>query len=177
MKKLHLGCGKRHIPGFIHIDLMPGDHIDHQSSVDDLTRFKDGEVDLIYASHLLEHFPRNQTDGVLKEWYRVLKPSGILRVAVPDFEKLIEVYQKYHDLSLILGPLMGGQDYQYNFHGMAFDFPTLAAKLKLVGFSKVVRYDWRKTEHKDVDDFSQAYIPHMDKKNGILISLNVEATK
>lgn len=45
------------------------------------------------------------------------------------------------------------------------------------GFKDVRRYDWRQTEHKDYDDFSQAYIPHMDKENGLLISLNIEATK
>jgi hypothetical protein len=46
-----------------------------------------------------------------------------------------------------------------------------------VGFKNVHRYDWRQTIHKDYDDFSQAYIPHMDKEHGILISLNVEAEK
>ena len=39
---------------------------------------------------------------------------------------------------------------------------------------EVRRYDWRETEHANVDDFSQAYIPHMDKERGVLISLNVE---
>ena len=39
------------------------------------------------------------------------------------------------------------------------------------------RYDWRQTLHKDHDDFSQAYVPHMDKEKGLLISLNVEADK
>ena len=38
-------------------------------------------------------------------------------------------------------------------------------------------YDWRKTEHAQFDDHSQAYLPHMDKKNGELISLNVESNK
>jgi len=46
-----------------------------------------------------------------------------------------------------------------------------------VGFKEVVRYDWRKTEHFYVDDYSQAYLPHMDKTNGKLMSLNVEAIK
>jgi len=40
-----------------------------------------------------------------------------------------------------------------------------------------IRYDWRQTIHKDYDDVSPAYIPHMDKEHGILISLNVEAEK
>jgi hypothetical protein len=39
------------------------------------------------------------------------------------------------------------------------------------------RYDWRNTVHKDYDDYSQAYIPHMDKERGILMSLNVEGEK
>ena len=32
-------------------------------------------------------------------------------------------------------------------------------------------------KHSDIDDYSQAYIPHMDKDNGTLMSLNVEAIK
>ena len=51
------------------------------------------------------------------------------------------------------------------------------SQLKDIGFKKVSRYDWRDTEHAYVDDFSQAYYPHMDKENGIQHSLNVEAIK
>jgi predicted SAM-dependent methyltransferase len=175
--QLHLGCGEKYIPGFIHIDARKFPHIDHIASVDKLDMFKDNSVDLVYSSHLLEHFPRNKTEDVLREWHRVLKPGGILRIAVPDFEKLVEVYLKYKDLKLILGPLVGRQNYPENTHYFVFDFPTLSEILKKVGFKKVYRYDWRKTIHKDYDDYSQAYIPHMNKKNGILISLNIEAKK
>ncbi|MEE8516667.1 MAG: hypothetical protein V3T02_08525 [Alphaproteobacteria bacterium] len=62
-------------------------------------------------------------------------------------------------------------------HRTVYDFANLEQVLIAAGFKDVRRYDWRQTEHKDYDDFSQAYIPHMDKENGILISLNVEATK
>lgn len=47
--------------------------------------------------------------------------------------------------------------------------------MKIVGFMNT--NNWRETEHSDVDDFSQAYLPHMDKENGILMSLNIEAIK
>jgi predicted SAM-dependent methyltransferase len=175
--KIHLGCGKRYIPDFVHIDVRKFPHVDYIASVDKLDMFKDNSVDLIYACHLLEHFRRNETENVLREWYRVLKPGGILRIAVPDFEKLVEVYLKYKDLRLILGPLVGGQDYPENTHYRVFDFETLSEVLKKIGFKNVYKYDWRETVHKDYDDFSQAYIPHMDKDSGILISLNVEARK
>lgn len=49
--------------------------------------------------------------------------------------------------------------------------------LETNGFENVHRYDWRQRIHKDYDDHSQAYFPHLDKENGILISLNVEAIK
>ena len=175
--KLHLGCGKRYIPGFIHIDVRKFSHVDYLASVDKLDMFKDNSADLIYACHLLDHFGRNQVEGVLREWHRVLKPGGILRLAVSDFEKLVEVYLKYKNLKLILGPLVGRQDYPENTHYIAFDYNTLTELLKKVGFKNIHRYDWRKTIHKDYDDLSQAYIPHMDKKRGILISLNIEAVK
>jgi len=176
-KFLHIGCGERYIPGFIHIDVRKLPHVDYVTSADKLDMFEDNSVDLIYNCHVLEHFKRNDVEKVLKEWYRVLKPGGILRTAVPDFQKLVEVYLNYEDLDLIIGPLYGRQDYSENFHYTVFDFSTLEALLRRVGFGKVYRYDWRKTIHKDYDDYSQAYIPHMDKGKGILISLNVEAVK
>jgi hypothetical protein len=80
-------------------------------------------------------------------------------------------------MELVIGPLFGRQDYLYNIHYNAFDLQTLTKLLEDVGFINVRRYDWRETEHADIDDYSQAYIPHMDKENGILISLNVECCK
>lgn len=175
--KMHLGCGKRFIKGYVHIDMMDYPHIDYMTSVDNLSKFRDECADVIYACHLLEHFKRSETEKVLREWYRVLQKGGILRISVPDFKQLIKIYENYEDLNLILGPLVGGQNYEYNFHYMVFDFKTLKEMLLKVGFTEVRKYDWRKTEHADVDDYSQAYVPHMDKENGIQVSLNVEAIK
>ena len=63
------------------------------------------------------------------------------------------------------------------YHKTAYDFDELSEALESVGIENVKRYDWRDTEHADFDDHSQAYIPHMDKDNGTLISLNVEGVK
>lgn len=175
--KLHLGCGKRFIDGFIHIDAVDYPHIDHVTSIDNLSFIQDESVDLIYNCHVLEHFKRRDVNRVLAEWYRVLKPGGILRISVPDFEKLCIVYEDTKNINLIIGALFGRQDYLYNIHYNVFDFLSLQKVLNDSGFIDVHRYDWQDTEHANVDDFSQAYIPHMDKKNGVLISLNLEASR
>lgn len=176
-RSLHIGCGDRYIPGFIHIDTRKLPHVDYTTSADKLDMIDDNSIKLIYCCHSLEHFKRFQVEGVLKEWHRVLMPCGIVRIAVPDFEKLVEIYLKTKDLKLILGSLIGRQDYPENTHHIIFDFLSLSALLIKVGFKNIRRYDWRKTIHKDYDDYSQAYIPHMDKEHGLLISLNVEAEK
>jgi hypothetical protein len=53
----------------------------------------------------------------------------------------------------------------------------LENELKLIGFDNIKEYNWKTTEHSNIDDFSQAYLPHLDKKNGMLMSLNLEAVK
>ena len=60
---------------------------------------------------------------------------------------------------------------------MTFDQSTLSNLLIETGFKKPRIWDWRKTEHSEVDDFSQAYFPHMDKEKGLLFNLNIEASK
>ena len=52
--KLHLGCGKRYLEGYIHVDIAEFEHIDYQLPIDDLSTFKSNTVEEIYASHVLE---------------------------------------------------------------------------------------------------------------------------
>lgn len=181
--KLHLGCWHRNIPGFINVDIVDFPHIHYKSNINDLSMFESESVELIYSSHSFEYFDRIEAIEVLKEWRRVLKPDGILRIAVPDFDKLIQIYLKTGEIERILGPLYGkmeidtpnGSDLLY--HKTTYTFESLKKLLENNGFTGVKRYDWRKTIHKDYDDHSQAYFPHMDKDNGILLSLNVEVKK
>ena len=183
MIKLNLGCWHRYIPGWVHIDLCDLPHIDYKSSIDDLSMFENETVDLIYSSHALEYFDRKQVNIVLKEWARVLKKDGVLRVAVPDFDALLSVYQKTNDLHKILGPLFGAMEIATEtdvinlYHKTTYNFDSLKDVLESAGFGNVKKYRWQETVHKDYDDHSQAYYPHMDKENGILVSLNLECKK
>jgi predicted SAM-dependent methyltransferase len=179
--KLHLGCGKRYLPGFVHIDRADFPHIDFRCGADSLPMIESDGAEIIYASHMLEYFDRIEARRVLEEWRRVLRPGGLLRLAVPDFEALAEVYFQDKKLDTILGPLYGRMEIaaadSVIYHKTAYDFESLRRLLEEAGFRDVRRYDWRETIHRGVDDHSQAYIPHMDKDHGKLVSLNVECVK
>lgn len=177
--KLHIGCGKRNFGSdWIHIDGAIFPHI----SWHDITKlpYDPDTVDLIYASHVLEYFDREEVIVVLDEWKRVLKKEGVLRLAVPDFESMANLYvENKFQLKSFLGPLYGKMKLnEYSiYHKTVYDYKSIKDVLEQIGFRGVVRYDWKTTSHADIDDHSQAYLPHMDKENGVLISLNVECVK
>ena len=175
--KLHLGCGNKIIKDFINVDIRPLDGVDVIDDISKLKTIKDNSVELIYACHVLEHFNRLNYKKVLQRWYEILDKNGVLRLSVPDLEKVIKKYNEGEKLHNLMGFIYGGQNYEHNYHFIGFDFESLSKDLKEVGFEEISVWDWRKTEHSYMDDYSQAYLPHMDKKNGTLMSLNIQATK
>lgn len=173
---LHLGCGKIEHRKFINIDGYPFPHVHYVQTIDKLPQFKSGSVDLIYASHCLEHFPFMQTGAVLQEWCRVLKKGATLRLSVPDFDKLVEIYQLHnHDPDVILEQLMGGQNNKFNFHMTTLNSVNLTRLLKASGFSKVRGWQPGSDDLTTFDDFS-VYKKTIAGKS-YAISLNIEAVK
>lgn len=98
-------------------------------------------------------------------------------MAVPNFAAIVEEYQTNNNLEMLMGLLYGGQNYEYNYHYQTFDKTVLEKKLRQVGFVHIEEYDWRDFLPKDYDDFSRAYLPHMDFEHGRLMSLNLIARK
>ncbi len=178
--KLNLGCGKRNFgKDWIHIDGSNYEHI-HSHDIVNLP-FEENSVDLIYASHVFEYFDREEADAVLQKWKKCLKPNGILRLAVPNFDMYARLYvDKKITLDQCLGPLYGKWQMTKNdviYHKTTYDFISLENKLKLNGFTNIKLWDWKQVEHGNIDDYSQSYIPHMDKESGHLMSLNIQCNK
>jgi predicted SAM-dependent methyltransferase len=146
---------------------------------DDITSladFETGTVDLIYMCHVLEHIRRNDLKKVLSEMRRALKDGGVLRISVPDFDQLIEVYNAAgKDIESICRQLMGGQDHPYNVHYSVFTHRRLSELLRDVGFREVSSWD---PDHCLYHDFKDRASRKM-KVNGkeYPISLNLEAVK
>ncbi|MGH7660526.1 MAG: class I SAM-dependent methyltransferase [Vulcanimicrobiaceae bacterium] len=83
--KLHVGCGKRHIPGWTHVDQVAFPHVDHVQDIRHLRDLSEGSAKIIYACQVIEYFDRDEVVPILAEWRRVLVPGGILRLSVPNF--------------------------------------------------------------------------------------------
>jgi len=92
MKLLNLGCGQRYHPDWINVDFNSSGQKVMAHDLNHKLPFADNSFDVVYHSHLLEHFPKHHTPIFLKECYRVLKERGIIRVVVPDFEQIAKLY-------------------------------------------------------------------------------------
>ena len=179
--KFNIGCGWRDFgKDWIHIDGGDYKHLDDNDIY--LSLVEDETADLIYASHLIEYFDRKEIINLLDFWKRKLKTGGTLRISVPDFGQITSLYIKgYNDykledfLGLLYGKMPMGKETIY--HKTTYDFKSLKLLLEDIGFRDVKKYDWRKTSHSEFDDHSQCYLPHMDKDNGTLLSLNMECKK
>jgi SAM-dependent methyltransferase len=87
--KVEVGSGYAPTPGFTHVDINPNaPQVDHVCSADDLP-FRDGQVDELRAVDVWEHFSYRDSQRVLTEWARVLRPGGRMFVQVPDAHRMM----------------------------------------------------------------------------------------
>lgn len=96
MPKLYIGCAE---PPFHqqHYDMFPDlnefiwvdKYVTHPNiknwDAKDL-QVEDDSVEVIYASHLLEHIEHTQIEEILNHWKRKLKTGGQIVINVPDLE-------------------------------------------------------------------------------------------
>lgn len=121
----------------------------------------DGSVDVVYASHLFEHLTMHDGQTFLREARRVLRPSGVLRLVVPDLYALAKQYVRSFEQgdseasvpflfainlhreqaygahrSLLVRLLNGYQGYPHQ-HKYMYDSASLSAMIRAEGFVDV----------------------------------------
>ncbi|WP_210412920.1 class I SAM-dependent methyltransferase [Leptospira gomenensis] len=89
---VNLGCGSRYHSAWTNIDFLKSGPDVIQYDLRSGIPLQANSVDVVYHSHVLEHFPRHEALAFLKNCFFVLKPGGILRVVVPDLETIITEY-------------------------------------------------------------------------------------
>jgi SAM-dependent methyltransferase len=137
--KLHLGCGGNNIEGWVNIDLM-GTAADLPWDLRRPLPFPENSAAAIFHEHLLEHLPFPAAAGFLYECRRVLRPEGVLRIAVPDFGRFARDYGGDQSLLESVRPgrptaLLALAELAFCYdHESAWDEETLVALLQEVGF-------------------------------------------
>ena len=150
MRRVHLGCGPKHKPGWLNLDLDAA--ADLRLDLREPLPLPDGCAEWVYSEHFLEHlaYP-GEVARVLAECRRILAPGGRLSVGVPDSEWPLREYadggEYYRVAKQAWHPEVcrtrlehlnwhfraGGQ------HLWAYDAETLAAVLADAGFVGIER--------------------------------------
>ncbi len=174
--RINLGSGEAYLEGFVNVDALPdAPGVDVVADISEELPFESGSADLIYAAHLLEHFPTDAVPGMLAEWRRVLKDGGQLLVAVPDIEAISKIIAERRPGWFTpphepwIGAIYGGQKDEYDFHKTGFTAPWLAYLLNQAGFGSAKREE--RFAEINLRDASFSPLPF-----GTNISLNMRAT-
>ncbi len=144
--KLHIGCGRNYKESWINIDFDPATRKDILHDLSKGIPFPDNSVDFIYNEHFIEHLSYKDGFAFMNEAYRVLKPGGVLRIACPDLDFMIEGYTKDNWRSqewvgLINAHWYPSKGYAFNQnlredgeHRYMYNYDDLAARLNEAGF-------------------------------------------
>ena len=163
MIKLNLGSGGDYINGYVNVDLY-ADRADERYDVAKLPH-PDNSVDEIRAYHVIEHFDYMAAHDVLKEWHRVLKPNGLIKLETPDF---LESCKEF---------INADQDGRWNLYGHFFSTgwinPGLIHKFLYTEFELKKTMTWAGFKNINRTEPNSGYVKSDNKH----IFLNIEATK
>lgn len=161
---LHVGCGAKTIKqmpaGFrdgswreLRFDIDPGARPHIVGTIQDMAGVATESVDALYSSHNIEHVHAHEVNGVLREFRRVLRPTGFMVITCPDLQCLAEyiaqgkleapLYQSamgpVTPIDILYGhsaSIAGGQHYMA--HKTGFSSDTLQQHAVDAGFSMML---------------------------------------
>lgn len=112
MRYVNLGCGSRHHPDWLNFDLVPSSPVVKRFDITRPLPLGDGSCDVVYHAAVLEHLRRPDAARFLADCNRVLKPGGVIRVGVPDLERICRLYLEKLEASL-KGDAQAEADYDW----------------------------------------------------------------
>lgn len=153
-KIVDLGCGplirefEEGVP--VRVDINEDCNPDYRCDVRSLP-FGNDEFDIVFSSHVLEHFSRKDQYVAIIEWLRILKNGGELRLILPNLEwaaqRLLQDDWKVDEVH-IWNVFYGAQVNQWDFHYNGFTpsslrnflavFKTSITSIRLEGYNMIV---------------------------------------
>ena len=93
-RRLNWGCGEWTEPGWINSDIKEAVGIDIVADIRDGLPLESDSIDYAVSIHSLPELHFSELVPALTELRRLLKPDGVLRLALPDLDKGIDAYQR-----------------------------------------------------------------------------------
>lgn len=164
--KLNVGCGTDYKDGWINIDNNTDNNIEKLDLNWDLRNplpFADESVDFIFNEHFFEHLTVEEAMPAMQDLMRVLKPGGVMRIAMPDLENIVH---NYLHVPLKDDPVIKAfkidfvrtraewmnMSFRWWDHKWLYDWEELERRINDAGYTKVKREKLRKSKHPELRD-------------------------
>lgn len=164
--KLHIGCGTNYFDGWINIDNNSDNNIlrlDLNLDLRNPLPFKDDSVDFIFNEHFLEHLTVQEGLRAIMDFKRVLKPGGVLRIAMPDLVGVINLYtdkdamknsaeffQKFGLGFVKTRAEMINMNFRWWGHQWLYDWEELERRLQESGFTQIKQCQLRQSDNPEL---------------------------
>lgn len=112
--------------------------------------YPDNTFHFVYTSHLLEHLVPAHTEFCVSEIYRVLRPGGIVRIAVPDLDQIVASYDPQNPVPWLDSFFEAGQKNPKNRHHWHYNEVSMRRLLEKVGFQEICRCEFRQGRCADI---------------------------
>lgn len=138
--RYHLGCGSFYLEGYHNVDFPPEEHtVNKDIKVDqyaDILTMSMEKCSEIRSSHVFEHFNYYDSLYLLYKWYTALEINGILRINLPDVERLSEALKNasVEKSFRIIRYLYGSHEDSWAYHINGWTEKTLSYVLSNMGF-------------------------------------------
>ena len=153
VRRLNWGCGDWTEPGWINSDIKETSGVDIVADIRDGLPLETDSIDYAASIHSLPEIPFTEIVPALTELRRVLKPGGVLRLALPDLDKGIDAYHR-KDTEYFKVPDQDAKSVSakfvtqmvwYGYSRSLFTHEFIEEQLLKAGFSKVDHVSFKKT--------------------------------
>lgn len=170
--KLHIGCGHHRLSGWVNMDLFATPATDVLWNVMNPLPFADESCQYIFHEHLLEHFSREEGKSVLKECHRLLSREGVLRIAMPGLDEILEncadekwrtVFTEHMGIAKTRSEYINTLFRAWG-HQWIYDFDELSASLREAGFDHICKVKWGESDNENL-----RHLEHRGRDSSTLI--------
>jgi predicted SAM-dependent methyltransferase len=150
--RIELGGGESPREGYFNMDARYGD----DATVE--WPFEDNSVEEIYSCEFLEHV--EDTEFILQEAIRVLKPGGKFEVRCPDFEGIVKniFTATPKEFEYMKRGILGDGSHEFDFHKTILWYEKLKKLMEDSGFTDIKRLPVGKECDHLLEEYSDTFI-------------------